>query len=265
MGENRLCKLLGIKYPIIQGGMVWVSNWRLASACSDAGVLGTIGAGSMTVDLLRHNIEKMRETTSAPFAVNIPMLRPDAAELGKTALDMGVKIFITSAGNPANIVPLLKRDDTVLIHVIPSVRGAIKARKEGVDAVVCEGYEAGGHNSPLEITTLALTPQIADAVDIPVIAAGGIADGRGLAAVMALGADGAQIGTRFIATTECQAHENYKKLLVDAADSDTCIIGRKLSLLRVVRNDFAKRMEDAERNGADDKELMKIIGNEFNR
>ncbi len=265
MAENKLCNLLGIKHPIVQGGMVWVSNWRLASAVSNAGVLGTVGAGSMTSDILRHNIERMHENTKMPFAVNIPMLRPDAADLGKLAIDMGVKIFITSAGNPANIVPLLKRNDNVLIHVVPSARGAKKAEREGVDAVVCEGYEAGGHNSPQEVTTLALTPQVADAVNIPVIAAGGIADGRGIAAVMALGADGAQLGTRFIATIECQAHDNFKKLILDAADTDTCIIGRKLSMLRVIRNEFAKRMEDAERTGANEQELMKIIGNEFNR
>jgi enoyl-[acyl-carrier protein] reductase II len=265
MENNRLCKLLDIKYPIVQGGMVWVSNWRLAAAASNAGVLGTVGAGSMTLDVVRHNIERMKENTDNPYAVNIPMLRPDAPEIGKLALDMGVKIFITSAGNPANIVPLLKKPDNILIHVVPSVKGAKKAEKEGVDAIVCEGYEAGGHNSPLETTTIALTPQVADAVGIPVVAAGGIADGRGIAAVMALGADGAQLGTRFIATAECQAHENYKKYIVDSTDFDTCIIGRKLSMLRVLRNDFAKRMEDAEKAGASDQELLKIIGSEFNR
>ncbi len=265
MENNRLCSLVGTRYPIVQAGMVWVANWRLAAAASNAGVLGTIGAGSMSLDVLKHNIERMRENTDKPFAINIPMLRPDAAEIGKLALDMGVGIFITSAGNPANIVPLLKRPDNILIHVVPSVKGAKKAQKEGVDAVVCEGYEAGGHNSPFETTTLALTPQVADAVDIPVIAAGGIADGRGIAAVMALGADGAQIGTRFIATAECQAHDNYKKFIVDSADTDTCIIGRKLSMLRVLRNDFAAKMEKAEKEGAGEQELLKIIGSEFNR
>ncbi|MFA6450118.1 MAG: nitronate monooxygenase [bacterium] len=265
MKSNRLCELLGIEYPIIQAGMVWVSNWRLASAASNAGVLGTVGAGSMTLDVVRHNIERMKENTDKPYALNIPMLRPDAADIGKLALEMGVKIFITSAGNPANIVPLLKKADNILIHVVPSVKGAKKAEKEGVDAVVCEGYEAGGHNSPLETTTLALTPQVADAVGIPVVAAGGIADGRGIAAVMALGADGAQLGTRFIAAAECQAHENFKKLIVDSTDFDTCIIGRKLSMLRVLRNDFARKMEEAEKAGASEQELMKIIGSEFNR
>jgi enoyl-[acyl-carrier protein] reductase II len=263
--KNRLTDLIGIKYPVIQAGMVWVSNWQLASAASNAGVLGTLGTGSMSLDEVRENIEKMIHLTDKPFAVNIPMLRPDAADVGKMALDRGVKIIITSAGNPAKIVPLLKRTDNILIHVVPSVKGAQKAEKEGVDAVVCEGYEAGGHNSPFEITTLALVPQVADAVDIPVVAAGGIADGRGIAAVMALGADGAQLGTRFIATVECPAHDNYKKFIVDSADTDTCITGRYMGMLRILRNDFARRMEEAEKRGAGEQELMKIIGSEFNR
>lgn len=246
MENNRLCELLGTKYPIIQAGMVWVSDWHLASAASNAGILGTVGTGAMRPDEALENIQKMHDQTDKPFAVNIPMLRPDAAEIGKICLDMGVKNFITSAGNPAKIVPLLKRPGVTLIHVVPSVRGAKKAEKEGVDAVVCEGYEAGGHNSPFEVTTLALVPQVVDAVGIPVVAAGGIADGRGIAVVMALGADGAQLGTRFIATTECPAHENHKKFIVDAADTETCIIGRKLSMLRVLRNDFARKMEQAE-------------------
>ena len=265
MKDNRLCNLLGIKYPIIQAGMVWVGDWHLASACSNAGVLGVVGLGAMPPDMARENVERMKEHATKPWAVNIPMLRPDAADLGALCYDLGVRIFITSAGNPAKIVPVIKKPGVTLLHVVPSVKGAMKAEREGVDAIICEGYEAGGHNSPQEVTTLALVPQIVDAVNIPVVAAGGIADGRGIAAVMALGADGAQLGTRFIATEECNAHENYKKLLVDSADVDTCIIGRKLSMLRVVRNDFAKRMEDAERTGADEAELMKIIGSEFNR
>lgn len=265
MQRGRLGELLGIEYPIIQGGMVWVSHWQLAAACSNAGILGTLGSGSMSLDEVKENITQMQENTDKPFAVNIPMLRPDAVEIGQIALDMGVKILITSAGNPAKIVPVLKRDDTLLIHVVPSVRGAVKAQETGVDAIVCEGYEAGGHNSPYETTTLALTPQVADAVNIPVVAAGGIADGRGIAAVMALGADGAQLGTRFIATAECNAHAKYKDLIVDTPDTGTCIIGRQLSLLRVIRNEFAQRIEDAEKQGADKDGLLKVIGNEFNR
>lgn len=263
--KNRLCELLGIKYPIIQAGMVWVSTWELAAAAANAGVLGVVGVGSMYADEVRENITKMNALARGPFAVNIPMLRNDAAEMGAIALDMGVKIFITSAGNPAKIVPLLKRPGVTLIHVVPSVKGAKKAEAEGVDAVVCEGYEAGGHNSPLETTTLALTPQVRDAVKIPVAAAGGIADGRGIAAVMALGADGAQLGTRFIATAECRAHENYKKLLVDAADADTCIVGRKVNMLRVVRTEIARKLEEAERGGATAEELEALMKSEFSR
>ncbi len=262
---NRLCRLLGIDLPIIQGGMVWVSDWHLASACSNAGMLGTIGTGSMTHELVKHNIEKMFEATDRPFAVNIPMLRPDAIKIGKQVIDMGVKILITSAGNPAAIVPSFKTDNTLLLHVAPSVKGAVKSESSGVDAVICEGYEAGGHNSPLEITTLALVPQVADAVNIPVVAAGGIADGRGIAAAMALGADGVQMGTRFLSTIECNAHIRHKKLIVEADDSGTCIIGRNLELMRVLKNDFAQRMIDAEKKGADNDHLYSIMGADFNR
>jgi len=263
--DNKLCKLLGIRYPIIQAGMVWVSDWHLAAACSNAGILGTVGTGAMPPDLVRENMEMMKKHTDKPWAVNVPMIRPDAADVAAVCYEMGARIFITSAGNPSKIVPIVKKPGVTLLHVVPSVKGAMKAEREGVDAIICEGYEAGGHNSPQEVTTMAMVPQIVDAVNVPVVAAGGIADGRGVAAVMALGADGAQIGTRFIATDECQAHDNYKKLLVDSADVDTCIIGRKLNMLRVVRNDFAKRMEEAERGGASEQDLLKIIGSEFNR
>ncbi len=262
---NRLCQLLGIQYPIIQGGMAWVSGWQLASACSNSGILGTLGAASMSLEEIEENIKKINEHTTHPYAINIPLLRPDAEDIGKLALDMGVKCLITSAGNPAHIIPKLKQDDVLLIHVVPSVKGAKKAESVGADAIVCEGYEAGGHNSPFETTSLCLIPQVSDEVSIPVIAAGGLADGRGIAAAMALGADGVQLGTRFIATRECPAHENHKKLIVEAADMGTCIIGRKLNMLRVVRNDFAEKMEVAEREGKDSNALLEIIGNEFNR
>lgn len=262
---NKLCQLLKIRYPIIQAGMVWASDWHLASACSNAGILGTLGLGSMSVEEVEHNIAKMHHTTQNPFAVNIPLLRPDAPDLARMSHDAGVNVFITSAGNPDRIASVIKQRKAVWLHVVPSVRGSRKAEKSGVDAVVCEGYEAGGHNSPLEITTLALVPQVSDAVDIPVVAAGGIADGRGIAAVMALGADGAQLGTRFIATKECNAHMAHKRLIVDAPDAGTCIIGRKLDMLRVLRNEFADQMLEAEIAGASQEELLDIIGNEFNR
>jgi enoyl-[acyl-carrier protein] reductase II len=262
---NRLCQLLGIKYPIIQGGMAWVSDWHLVTACAEAGILGTIGAGSMTLDEIRSNIEKIYDQTDRPFAVNIPILRPDSTDICRLALEMGVKIFITAAGSPEKVVPFLKQSDVTAIHVVPSVKGAKKAAAAGADAVVCEGYEAGGHNSPFEVTTLSLIPQVADAVEVPVVAAGGIADGRGIAAAMALGADGVQLGTRFIATKECKIHGTFKKLILEADDVGTCIIGRKLNLMRVIRNEFAVKMEQAEKAGASNEDLLKIIGDERNR
>jgi enoyl-[acyl-carrier protein] reductase II len=265
MQGNRLCQLLGIKYPIIQGGMAWVSDWHLVAACSDAGILGTLGAGSMTLDEIRINIAKIFKQTDRPFAVNVPVLHPDALNIGKIALEMGVKILITAAGSPQKIVPVLKRPGVTIIHVVPSVKGAVKAESTGVDAIVCEGYEAGGHNSPFEVTTLALVPQVVDAVGVPVVAAGGIADGRGIAAAMSLGAEGAQLGTRFIATAECPVHGNYKRLILETEDTGTCIIGRKLNMLRVIRNHFAKEMEETEKMGASPEELFKFIGNVINR
>lgn len=265
MHLNRLCQLLNIEFPIIQAGMVWVSDWHLASACSNAGILGTLGLGSMSSDEIDVNIEKMKTVTDRPFAVNIPLLRPDALDLVRQSQDAGVKIFITSAGNPDRIAPVIKQNSAIWFHVVPSVRGAQKAERAGADAVICEGYEAGGHNSPHEITTLALVPQVADTVNVPVVAAGGIADGRGIAAVMALGADGAQLGTRFIATEECQAHIHHKKLIVDAPDTGTCIIGRNLDMLRVLKNEFADQMLAAEQRGYSREALLAIIGDEFNR
>lgn len=265
MNGNPLCDLLGIRYPIIQAGMVWVSTWELAAAASNAGILGVVGTGSMRPDAVRENLEKMFEHTKRPFAVNIPMLRSDAPDIARLCLDMGVKIVITSAGNPANIVPLVKRPGVTVMHVVPSVRGAIKCQKEGVDAVICEGFEAGGHNSPDETTTLALVPQVADAVDIPVAAAGGIADGRGMAAALALGAHGVQLGTRFIATKECNAHPAYKQLIVDAPDTGTTILGRKYLMLRVIKTQFSNIMADAEKQDASVEDLEKLLRDEGSR
>ncbi len=265
MQQNRLTSLLNIKYPIIQGGMQWVTDWRLAAASSNAGILGTLGLASMSQEDVAENIRQMKARTDKSFAVNIPLLHPDAPQIFRVALDEGVKIFITSAGNPDKMAETVRKKDIVWIHVIPSVRGAVKAAKAGAHAVISEGYEAGGHNSPYEITTLSLVPQVVDAVDVPVVAAGGIADGRGIAAAMALGAEGVQLGTRFIATKECPAHENFKKLVLDALDTGTSIIGRKLDILRVLKTDFAERITNAENKCASREELMKIIGDEFNR
>lgn len=263
--KNRFCEIFALKWPIVQAGMVWASEWPLAVASSEAGILGTIGTGAMRMDAVNENVRKAADTTEKPFAVNIPLLRPDAMDVAKTALDAGAKIFITAAGNPVSIVPFLKDKGCQVLHVVPSVKGAKKAESCGVDAVICEGYEAGGHNSPLETTTLVLTPLIADAVSVPVIAAGGIADGRGMAAALALGADGVQMGTRFIATKECNVHDNYKRAIVDATDGGTCMLGRRFLMLRVLRSAFPEKMEKLERDGATDMELQKLLKSEGSR
>ena len=265
MKKTRLTELLGIEYPIIQGGMVWVSNWRLSSAVSNAGGLGLVGTGSMDWDQIRENLKNMRENTDKPWGINVPMMRPDFEDICKIGLEEGARIFTTSAGNPMKAAPLLKRDDTIIIHVVPSVKGAKKTQEAGFDAIVCEGYEAGGHNGMDETTTIALVPQVVDAVDIPVAAAGGIADGRGIAAALALGADGVQMGTRFIATVECNAHDNFKQKLVESGDTASIITGRNLNMLRSLRNDFTMRMSEAEREGASKEDLFAIIGDEHNR
>jgi enoyl-[acyl-carrier protein] reductase II len=265
MKKTRLTALLGIEYPVIQGGMVWVSNWRLAAAVSNAGGLGQVGAGSMTWDQIRENLRIMREKTDKPWGFNIPMLRPDFEDVCKIGLEEGARIFTTSAGNPMKSAPLLKRDDTIIIHVVPSVRGAQKAQEAGCDAIVCEGYEAGGHDGMDEICTITLTPQVVDAVSIPVVTAGGIADGRGIAAALCLGAEGVQMGTRFVATVECPAHENFKRKIVEAGDAGTIITGRKINMLRVLKNEFTLRLAQAERDGASSEEIWKIIGDEDNR
>lgn len=265
MKKTRLTELLGTKYPVIQGGMVWVSDWRLAAAVSNAGGLGLVGSGSMDWDQIRDNIRKTHENTDKPWGMNIPMMRPDFEDICRIGLEEGVRIFTTSAGNPMKAAPILKRDDTIIIHVVPSIKGAKKAEDAGFDAIVCEGYEAGGHNGMDETTTVALVPQVVDAVGIPVVAAGGIADGRGIAAALALGADGVQMGTRFVATAECPAHENFKGKLVEASDTGSIITGRKVNMLRSLKNDFTIRMATAERDGATAEELFKIVGDEHNR
>ena len=265
MKKTRLTELLGIEYPIIQGGMVWVSDWHLAAAVSNAGGLGLVGTGSMDWDQIRENLRTMRENTDKPWGINIPMMRPDFEDICKIGLEEGARIFSTSAGNPMKAAPLLKRDDTIIMHVVPSIKGAKKTQDAGFDAVVCEGYEAGGHNGMDETTTIALVPQVVDAVDVPVAAAGGIADGRGIAAALALGADGVQMGTRFVATKECSAHENFKMKLVEAGDTGSLITGRKMNMLRSLKNDFTLRMAQAERDGASPEELLQVIGDEHNR
>ncbi|MDZ7765702.1 MAG: nitronate monooxygenase [Melioribacteraceae bacterium] len=222
--NNRVTSLFDVKYPIVQAGMVWVSGWKLASAVSNNGGLGLIGSGSMKPDLLKEHIQKCKGATDKPFGVNIPLLRGDAEELVNVVIEEDVKIVFSSAGHPGKFIDLLKKNDITVCHVVPSIKFALKAESVGCDAVVGEGVEAGGHNGADELTTFALIPQLVDAVNIPVIAAGGIADGRAILAALALGAEGVQIGTRFAVTQESSAHENYKQKVVDAKDNDTYLI-----------------------------------------
>lgn len=226
--------------------MVWVSGWKLASAVSNAGGLGLIGAGSMKPDLLREHIKKCKQATTNSFGVNLPMLRGDADDLANVIVEENVKIVFTSAGHPGKYIDLFKKNDIKVIHVVPSVKFAHKAESVGCDAIVGEGVEAGGHNGLDELTTFSLIPQLIDAVKIPVIAAGGIMDGKGILAALSLGAEGVQIGTRFAITQESSAHINYKNKVVEAKDNSTHLILKKLGMARVVRNEFSDKMQKLE-------------------
>lgn len=263
--ETRISKLFNIKYPIIQAGMVWVSGWKLASAVSNCGGLGLIGAGSMKPDLLREHIQKCKAATDKPFGVNIPLLRGDADQLVKTTIDEGVKIVFTSAGHPKKFAALIKENDIKLVHVVPNIKYGLKSQEAGCDAVVGEGVEAGGHNGTDQLTTIALIPQLVDALDIPVIAAGGIADGRGILAALVLGAEGVQIGTRFAATMESSAHENYKRKIVESKNGDTVLAFRKIGLVRMMKNDFALRAVKAELDGWNENQLKELLGTKRER
>jgi enoyl-[acyl-carrier protein] reductase II len=240
--------------------MVWTSGHRLASAAANAGALGLIGAGSMKPELLAEHIRDCRAATSLPFGVNIPLIRGDVERLIQTTLDEGVRIVFTSAGNPALHIDKFKAAGVTVVHVVASVKHALKAESVGVDAVVAEGFEAGGHNGLDEITTLCLVPQVVDAVRIPVIAAGGIADGRGMAASLALGAEGVQVGTRFAATHESSSHPAYKRAVVDAGDTATLLTLKKVTPVRLIKNDFALRAWKAESDGAGPEELRELLG-----
>ena len=245
--NNQITKLFGIKYPIISGGMVWVSGAKLAAAVSNAGGLGLIGAGSMKPDVLRAHILKAQHLTVKPFGVNVPLLYSGAQDQINTALELGVKIFFTSAGSPKKFTSYLKDKGATVVHVTSSPALAIKCEEAGVDAVVAEGFEAGGHNGREEITTMTLIPQVRNAIKIPLIAAGGIASGSAIAASMALGADGVQLGTRFLMTRESSAHENFKKLALSAAPHSTQIMMRSTVPVRLLMNQFAldiKKIEE---------------------
>lgn len=258
--QNRITSLLGIQYPIIQAGMIWCSGWELASAVSNAGGLGIIGAGSMYPDILRIQIQKCKQATDKPFAVNLPLLYPDIDKHIATILEEKVPIVFTSAGNPAVWTETLKNAGIKVVHVVSNEKFALKAEGCGVDAIVAEGFEAGGHNGREETTTLVLIPQIVKAVKIPVIAAGGIGTGKTMLAAMALGAEAVQIGSRFVATDESSAHQNFKQAVVDAKDGSTQLSLKKLTPVRLIKNKFWEQIAMAEMNGASSEVLAQMLG-----
>ena len=252
--------LFNIKYPIVQGGMVWVSGWKLASAVSNAGGLGLIGAGSMYPDVLREHIQKCKKATGNPFGVNIPMLYPQVDELMDIIVEEEVKIVFTSAGNPKIWTSFLKEKGITVVHVVSSVKFAIKAQAAGVDAIVCEGFEAGGHNGREETTTFTLIPMVKDSVTIPVIAAGGIGNGRGMLAAMILGADGVQVGSRFAASKESSAHANFKQTILDVKDGDTHLTLKELAPVRLIKNKFYQQIQELYKNNPTKEELKDLLG-----
>jgi len=260
MSFDRVRNLLGIEIPIVQGGMVWCSGWRLASAVSNAGGLGLLGAGSMHPQTLAEHIRKCRAATTKPFGVNVPLLYPEMAAIMEILAEEGVKIVFTSAGNPATWTPRLKSKGMTVVHVVSSSRFAQKAEQAGVDAVVAEGFEAGGHNGREETTTLCLVPLVADVVRIPVIAAGGIASGRAILAMEALGASGVQIGSRFAVSQESSAHDNFKMRVIESREGDTHLTLKQLTPVRLLRNDFFQQVQEAETRGASKDELMQLLG-----
>ena len=257
---NRICELFDIQYPIIQGGMVWCSGWRLAAAVSNAGGLGLLGAGSMHPEVLREHIRKCQAATTKPFGVNVPLMYPEIETLMQIIQEEGVKIVFTSAGNPKTWTARLQAEGIKVAHVVSSAKFAAKCEEAGVDAIVAEGFEAGGHNGREETTTLCLIPAVRKATSLPLMAAGGIATGEGLLAVMALGAEGAQIGTRFALTKESSAHDNFKQLCLHLKEGDTKLLLKKLSPTRLVKGDFTTAVEEAEARGASAEELRELLG-----
>ena len=257
---NRITSLFGIKYPVIQGGMVWCSGWRLASAVSNAGGLGLLGAGSMHPETLREHIRKCRAATHHSFGVNIPLMYPQIEEIMQIVVDEGVRIVFTSAGNPKTWTGWLKQHGITVVHVVSSSSFAMKAEAAGVDAIVAEGFEAGGHNGREETTTLCLIPAVRRATTLPLIAAGGIGTGNAMLATFALGAEGVQIGTRFALTEESSAHENFKQLCLNLNEGDTKLLLKKLSPTRLVKGEFTTAVEEAEARGASAEEMKELLG-----
>lgn len=258
--SNRITKLFGIEYPIIQAGMIWASGWRLASAVSKAGGLGIIGSGSMYPDVLREHIRKCRAATNRPFGVNVPLLYPDIDKHIAIILEEGVKIVFTSAGNPKTWTGVLREKGVTVVHVVSSSKFAGKAEEAGCDAVVAEGFEAGGHNGREETTSLVLIPAVTKAVEIPVIAAGGIVNGRQMLAAMVLGAEGVQMGSRFVASEEASSHIHFKNAVVQAREGDTQLTLKQLTPVRLIKNKFYQQVQEAEGRGAGVEELKKLLG-----
>ncbi|WP_374540531.1 NAD(P)H-dependent flavin oxidoreductase [Flavobacterium sp.] len=257
---NRIIQLFGIQYPIIQGGMIWNSGYKLASAVSNAGGLGLIGAGSMYPNVLREHIQKCKKATNKPFGVNVPMLYPNVEEIMNIIVEEGVKIVFTSAGNPKTWTSFLKEKGITVVHVVSSSKFALKAQEAGVDAVVAEGFEAGGHNGREETTTLTLIPMVKENISIPLIAAGGIATGKGMLAAMILGADGVQMGSRFAASTESSAHDAFKKTIVETNEGDTLVTLKELAPVRLIKNKFFQDVQEAYSNCASVDDLKALLG-----
>ena len=258
--QNRVTKLFNIDYPIVQAGMVWASGWRLASAVSNAGALGIIGSGSMYPEVLREHIQKYKAACSKPFAVNVPLLYPDIDKHIQVILEEKVPIVFTSAGNPKTWTSILKQNGITVVHVVSSSKFAVKAQEAGCDAVVAEGFEAGGHNGREETTTMVLVPAVCAAVDIPVLAAGGIATGRQMLAAMVLGADGVQVGSRFVASEEASSHQNFKNLVIKSGEGDTYLSLKQLTPVRLMKNHFFEQVQQAEKKCASTEELEQLLG-----
>lgn len=258
--SNRITQLFGIEYPIIQAGMIWASGWRLASAVSNAGGLGIIGSGSMYPDVLREHIRKCKSATSSSFGINVPLLYPDIDKHIQIIIEEEVKIVFTSAGNPKTWTSVLKEKGITVVHVVSSSKFAKKSEEAGCDAVVAEGFEAGGHNGREETTTMVLIPAVVNAVKIPVIAAGGIGDGRQMLAAMVLGAEGVQMGSRFVASEEASSHINFKNVVINSQEGDTQLTLKQLTPVRLLKNEFFKQVQAAEQRGATTEELSTLLG-----
>ena len=258
--QNKITKLFGIQYPIVQAGMIWNSGWRLASASSNAGILGLIGAGSMYPDVLREHIQKCKKATDKPFGVNVPMLYPNIEDIMNIIVEEDVKIVFTSAGNPKTWTKWLQDKGIIVVHVVSSVKFGLKAQEAGVDAVVAEGFEAGGHNGRDETTTLTLIPMVKEKINIPLIAAGGIATGRGMLATMILGADGVQIGSRFVASTESSAHQAFKQVVIDAEEGATQLTLKELAPVRLIKNKFYNEIQELYKTAPTTEQLKELLG-----